>query len=247
MKTRIAAIAASRTSDLPKSIGIYTPDGTSPQHATTHILAVHSSGRPLPLPHSLVASLSDRTVSGNPSNQDGERSTGARKVTLFPIHSLVLSAHCARIPPLPLSSASTPGNNRTVPLVPFGVPVAECFGVLMQYLYTQDAPAMLRNIIPFWQGADVPRPVSVIPRNQNLSGPLQQNQYEFMPADAARISSLSRELSERLTGASLLSLTMRIHGIWQDACSLGIRGDDVWDVLTVAWSAAVDALAIEKH
>lgn len=262
MNTRIAPINALRTSQLPKSVNIHIPEGTSSQHLTTHILAVHSVGRPQPLPHPVSPVATKGRIPHTPANTYIPAPvTGARKVTLYPIHGLLLSAHCARIPPLPrysdesaatdpiapLPSYDTSGKICEVPLVPFGVPAAECFGILLQYLYTQDAPALLRNILPFWHGADVPRPISVVPRNQSLSGPLEQTDYEFSPSDQARIAALSKELSERLTGASLVSLAMRIHGLWQNACSLGIRGDDVWDVVSVAWRTVLGALAIEKH
>ncbi|KAM6503518.1 hypothetical protein JOM56_000461 [Amanita muscaria] len=81
-------------------------------------------------------------------------SNGKTKVTLFPSHQLVFSAHCANLPALPPSSPSSPSSSpssdtqRRLPVVPFRLPVPATFPLLYSYLYTKRADVLLESLEP---------------------------------------------------------------------------------------------------
>ncbi|KIL56763.1 hypothetical protein M378DRAFT_133698 [Amanita muscaria Koide BX008] len=84
-------------------------------------------------------------------------SNGKTKVTLFPSHQLVFSAHCANLPALPPSSPSSPSSSpssdtqhtqRRLLVVPFRLPVPATFPLLYSYLYTKRADVLLESLEP---------------------------------------------------------------------------------------------------
>ena len=79
-------------------------------------------------------------------------SGGKTKVTLFPSHQLVFSAHCANLPALPSPSApSTSDTSRRLPVVPFRLPVPAAFPLLYSYLYTKRADVLLATLTPEYE------------------------------------------------------------------------------------------------
>ena len=74
---------------------------------------------------------------------------GKTKVTLFPSHQLVFSAHCANLPSLPPpSKSSTSEKCRRIPVVPLRLPVPAAFPLLYSYLYTKRADVLLASLTP---------------------------------------------------------------------------------------------------
>lgn len=73
---------------------------------------------------------------------------GKTKVTLFPSHQLVFSAHCANLPPLPSPSQPSSEKSCRIPVVPFRLPVPAAFPLLYSYLYTKRADVLLASLTP---------------------------------------------------------------------------------------------------
>jgi len=65
------------------------------------------------------------------------------KVTLFPAHEIVLSAHCAKLPKLP-----TPSSSNTIPVVPLALPSPAMYPYLQTYLYNKDISALENLLLP---------------------------------------------------------------------------------------------------
>lgn len=161
----------------------------------THILAVHSSKSP----------------------------HGAKKtVHLYSVHNLVLAAHCANLPSLPISfpyQPDKPNTKVTLPLVPLCIPSPDTFPILQAYLYTKRADRLLAAFLPV-----PPAPSDRI----DLETALQR---------------LSRRLYEQYGTAALLRYVTVMHGVWANVVALGVFDAKLWGALDLAWKCLMDALS----
>lgn len=106
-----------RSGFLPKELQIIANDylsGIPP----THMLAVHAS-------------------------RSESNASSKTKVTLFPTHEIVLSAHCANLPKLPESSCPS-----VIPVVPLALPSPAMYPYLQNYLYTKNVTALENFLLP---------------------------------------------------------------------------------------------------
>jgi hypothetical protein len=171
----------------------------------SHMLAVHSRPQNAPLSHT------------------------PRQVTLYPIHHVILAAHCTSLPPLPLNpTPATPesvGSHITLPVVPLCIPHPETFPHFSAYLYTRRTSALIASLLP----AGIPPPPSL-----TISAP------DFLET----LREFSTKLAKTYTVHALLGHAVKINGLWRNVCALGVFDDGIWDALDVAWDAVLFALAI---
>ncbi|TDL27969.1 hypothetical protein BD410DRAFT_680773, partial [Rickenella mellea] len=197
----LAVLASTRSApagaSLPKEIQVFVTEDTP--DPPTHMLAVHS----------------------RPSH-----TANTHKVTLLPIHSIILATHCANLPPLPTpirgKTPREPPNQppTTLPVVPINIPSSETFPPLCTYLYTQRADQLLATLLPTTPALSGPDPLSVQRSLQNLA------------------SKLACENS----AAKLLECAMKVNGVWRNACALGIHDDKLWSTMNVAWDVILSAM-----
>ncbi|TFY79527.1 hypothetical protein EWM64_g4484 [Hericium alpestre] len=116
----LTGVTATPTATLPKEMDIVVNDLSS-NVMPTHMMAVYSR-----LPTQL----------------------SSRRVTLYPVHNIVLATHCAALPALPASDPdcpSAPGASINVPVVPLCIPHPQSFPTLVSYLYTKRAGVIGAN------------------------------------------------------------------------------------------------------
>lgn len=66
--------------------------------------------------------------------------------------------------------------------------------------------------------------------------------YLYMQdADALRRSLLPAGWERDVRG--VMGAVRRVHGVWADACALGVVGAEVYDVLEEVWQVVLSALA----
>lgn len=152
-----------------------------------------------------------------------------RRVTLFPIHSIILATHCANLPILPPSNVTrpgAPGSTVSLPMVPLCIPAPDVFPQLSSFLYTKRIDLLLASLLP----CSVPHPL-----------------YRDDPT-SERVLSLLQQFSSRLATTygtqGLLAHAMAVNGLWRNACALGIDDEKLWCGLDVAWEILITALAI---
>lgn len=147
------------------------------------------------------------------------------QVTLFPIHSLILAVHCANLPPFPapinhFSTEENPTSREVVlPVRPLFLFSPRTLPFLLEYLYLKRTDALLRHIIP------VILPATLID---------EPDQYE----------SFARVLGTKFSAVGLLQQITIVHGLWQNACALGVYDDDLWSVIDFAWKLLLMSLAV---
>ncbi|KAJ7594266.1 clampless1 Clp1 protein [Mycena floridula] len=193
--------AAPATDSLPDELAIMVSDMTS-WEPPTHLMAIYGP----------------KKVPGQPTS-----------VKLYPVHSIVLAANCARLPPLsapvdkpssfPQSSLRSSCPQQLMARVqPLCLPSPQTYPQLSAYLYTKRISIICSE--PF----------------------LPRCSQKFEPSQPSL--SFAAELAQKYTGQSLLQHVSAIHGLWQNVCALGIFDDELWEAMDAIWSVLLTALAI---
>ncbi|KAJ7248135.1 hypothetical protein B0H12DRAFT_726805 [Mycena haematopus] len=149
-----------------------------------------------------------------------------RQVTLVPAHSVVLALHCARLPklaesPSPPAYTSDDCTQLVVPVQPLCLPSPATYFLLSSFLYTKRADHLLKALLP------CPPP------------PALDDDRTLLPAFAGRLAST-------YTAQALLLHVTSVHGLWQNACVLGVFVDELFDTIDLAWEVLLTAMAISQ-
>ncbi|KAH9060285.1 hypothetical protein EDB87DRAFT_1562111 [Lactarius vividus] len=186
---------------LPASFDIAPTHGTPPP---THILAVQSS-----------------PSSGRPVSD---------AVFLVPTHHIVLAAHCAHIPRLPVSRPQTRSSGAfAVPVMPLVVPHAEAFAPLHAFLVAHRLDRLMANLLP------VPPAMLAGTRAGSASGP-------FAHVSAPQVATYLAASAAGDKMSALMALTRTVSAIWRNACALGIFDRDLWAALDFSWEVILGAM-----
>ncbi|KAH8984848.1 hypothetical protein EDB92DRAFT_1936459 [Lactarius akahatsu] len=189
---------------LPASFDIAPTHGTPPP---THILAVQSS-----------------PSSGRPVSD---------AVFLVPTHHIVLAAHCAHIPRLPVSRPQTRSSGAfAVPVMPLVVPHAEAFAPLHAFLVAHRLDRLMANLLP------VPPAMLAATRTGGASaaaGP-------FAHVSAPQVATYLAASAAGDKMSALMALTRTVSAIWRNACALGVFDRDLWAALDFSWEVILGAM-----
>ncbi|KAG6909740.1 hypothetical protein DXG01_015728 [Tephrocybe rancida] len=191
-------------------------DGFSPMNPT-HMLAIFS---PPPSP----------STSSSPAKK--------RKVTLYPVHSAYLAAHCARLPPFSPAAENNagPGTSFKVPVRSLCLPSPATYSRLSSFLYTKNASALLSSMLP------------APPASPLISSPPSADGTPAEPLSHAEhrknIMSYAYQIASTYTTQVLLQHAVLVHGLWQNTCALGVFDDALWEVIEVAWMTLLAAIAV---
>ncbi|RDB28313.1 hypothetical protein Hypma_001305 [Hypsizygus marmoreus] len=167
-------------------------------------------------------------IYGTPSKSHPEQK---RSVTLYPVHSLILSAYCTRLPPFPASiplptlpkdalPRSAPFNV-TVPVRPVCLPHPASYLPLSAFLYTKRTEVLMASLMPPCQLPEL-----------------------FDASNRAQLEAYATELATTFTVHALLQHAAGVHGLWQNVCALGISDDALWETLDTAWNVLLCAIAV---
>jgi len=162
------------------------------------------------------------------SRQSSASPNPTRRVTLYPIHNIIMALHCAHLPVLPKSTATEPDSvgQMTLPVVPLCIPSPETFSRLSAYLYTKNASYLLSMLLP----TGTLTPPSILALDTYIDG------------DSPELQQFQAKLRATYTPYALLTCGMTINGVWRNVCALGIFDDQLWEVLDLAWEAIIGAL-----
>jgi hypothetical protein len=151
-----------------------------------------------------------------------------RRVTLWPIHNIIMAVHCAHLPALPKSTATEPDSvgQMTLPVVPLCLPSPETFSRLSTYLYTKNASHLLTTLLP----TGPLTPASILSLDK------------YLDCDSPELQQFSCKLRATYTPYALLTHAMTINGVWRNVCALGVFDDQLWEVLDLAWESILGAL-----
>lgn len=150
------------------------------------------------------------------------------RVTLHPIHNIIMALHCAHLPMLPQSDTSEPDSvgQMILPVVPLGIPSPETFGRLSHYLYTKDASHLLATLLP----------------SGTLTPSFILSLDTYVDSDSPELQQYSSILRATYPRSVLLMYAAAVEGLWSNVCALGVFDDQLWEVLDSAWEALIVAL-----
>jgi len=192
------SVTIPKVKTLPKDIDITVNDSTTIY--PTHVLAVTNAKR-----------------------DDAKGNDARGRVGLYPVHSIIFAAHCARMPSfpptLPLPTEHSDQQSIRVPVFVIAVPHPETFAPLLVFLYVKNSLGLTQELLPI-------RPPPTL--------------FE----DRSQIIRYASELAKTFTEATLVLLAVKIHGFWQNVCAFVIDNEQLWDTLDVLWEVLLTALAI---
>jgi hypothetical protein len=158
-----------------------------------------------------------------PSHMFAIANTNKSKATLYPCHHLLFAAQCTKLPALPPSRPQVIEGQVTLPVVSISLPSPETFPLVRDFLYTRGCDRFLASLMPSLSSKDIPQAGS------GSSG--------IVPA-------LSRALSQTLSTEKLMERAMMIHGVWANACALGVVDESLWRSMETAWAIVTGALVL---
>ena len=155
--------------------------------------------------------------------QPAGKSRQPRRVTLYPVHSLVFASHCALLPefpsPLPVALSENEVRNVNLPVWPLCLPSPATYPHLSTYLYSKRTDLLIKSVLP--------RPP---PSTFQL--------------DSSQVSGFARELAETFTVQTLVKHSSMVFGLWQNVCALGVFDDNLWETLDTLWELLLTSIAI---
>lgn len=141
---------------------------------------------------------------------------------MFPVHSLVLAANCAKLAPFPPQIVPTEGvsgeREFTLPIVSIFPSSHVDFPHLLEYIYLKRPGVIFARILRLVSPAVIPPPEE------------QEN--------------LARYLAGSHPPPQLSEVLHTLTGVWDNACCLGVYDDELWDVFDIIRKVVLMAMAI---
>ncbi|KAJ6625114.1 hypothetical protein B0H10DRAFT_1783365 [Mycena sp. CBHHK59/15] len=212
----LAGIAALAPSHLPSAI----PKSHLPSSLSIPLRAPTSSSTPSYPTHALAI---------GPAPQKGAQPPPDAPLAVFPIHAVVLAAHCAALPRLP-PPARASGSTAHLPVLPLSLPSPAAFSILHAFMYSHRLDAAL--------GALLPLPSAFLRDAASHSAIVQAL------ASGAALHALSAHLCAAAGNSlsALMTHAAHVKELWQDMVALGLHDPELWDALDLAWEVVLGAL-----
>ncbi|KAI0032065.1 hypothetical protein K488DRAFT_50698, partial [Vararia minispora EC-137] len=143
-------------------------------------------------------------------------------VGVWPVHGNIIAVNCAHLPALPETPPAKPcsiGDKISVPVVKLAVPQPASFQPLLHFLYTKEFAVLFEEIFPCPVDAPNGKPPRVLVREY------AEKVAKCDPNDVYKAIGLA-------------------HGLWCNACFLGIFDDSLWALLDCAWEILMTAWSL---
>ncbi|KAJ6588161.1 hypothetical protein B0H19DRAFT_1098183 [Mycena capillaripes] len=224
-----AGIAALAPSHLPPSL----PRSHLPSALTVPLRAQPHGAPAAPSYPTHALAIAPPAPKGNPAAlQDPPQA-------IFPVHAVVLAAHCAKLPRLPPSMPrSSQSASVSLPVLPLALPSAQAFAILHAFMYTHRLDAALASLLPL--------PPAFL---DSLSSPSSGGHSPSTILSAALATpSVRHTLAAHLCAVSggnlsaLMGHAGHVKELWQDMVALGMYDPALWDVVDLAWEVVLGAL-----
>ncbi|KAJ7092785.1 hypothetical protein B0H15DRAFT_832515 [Mycena belliarum] len=215
----LAGIAALAPSHVPQSL----PRSHLPA-ALTVPLRASPAGAPPPSYPTHVLAIAPAPAKGAPQDRDAPHA-------IFPVHAVVLAAHCAKLPRLPPAQPAPPARaaSATLPLLPLALPSPQAFAILHSFLYTHRLSSALGSLLPL--------PPAFL---EGLTHAAVRAALESGSARHALAAHLCAAAAGNL--GTLMGHAGHVKELWQDMVALGVYDSELWDALDLAWEIVLGAL-----
>ncbi|KAJ7056595.1 hypothetical protein C8F01DRAFT_354494 [Mycena amicta] len=225
----LAGISTLAPSHLPQSL----PRSRLPPALSVPVRA-NPQGTALPT-HALAMSLATKT-----GRDDGDAPT-----SLFPIHAVVLAAHCTKLPPIGPAATSSSSHSIALALLPLALPSPAAFRIIHMWLYSSRVDAVLSSLLPnALPSTFIERLASTY--TQAPSSPGSPSLLSSTLETRSTIHALSAHLCTFSAGnlTALMTHASHVKELWQDLVALGIHDPGLWAAVDVVWDVVLGAMNI---
>ncbi|KAF7311756.1 Clampless protein 1 [Mycena indigotica] len=160
--------------------------------------------------------------------------------TLYPVHAVVLAAHCTALPRMPRPAGPAgPASaaHAALPVLPLALPSPPAFAIIHAWLYAARLDAVLSSLLP----AALPSPFLA-----RLADPAAPALRTLEAALAARptLHALATHVCAAAAGnlGALMGHAGHVKELWQDVVALGICDAGLWAAIDVAWEVVLGAM-----
>ncbi|KAJ6531264.1 hypothetical protein B0H19DRAFT_967008 [Mycena capillaripes] len=147
---------------------------------------------------------------------------------IFPVHALVLAAHCSKLPRLP-PPAPRASTSVHLPVLPLALPSAPAFSILHAFMYSKRLDAVLTALFP------IPPQFLRALTHKTVRAALQSGaDLHYLSAHLCAASASNVQ--------ALMTHTAHVKELWQDMVALGIDDTALWDTVELAYEIVLGAL-----
>ncbi|KAJ7151312.1 hypothetical protein C8R43DRAFT_1190717 [Mycena crocata] len=227
----MAGISALAPSHLPTSL----PRSHLPPALTIPIRASSSSGNG----HSSYPTHA--LVIGSSSSKHGQAPDAQQ--SLFPVHAVVLAAHCAKLPRLPPPARSS-SSSAVLPVCPLALPSPQAFSILHAFMYTHRLDAALSALLPLPASFIESLAASYSSSASARGAPTPVALVHAALSEPQTRHALSAHLCASAAGnmSALMAHAGHVKELWQDMVALGLYDSELWDTLDLAWEVVLGGL-----
>ncbi|KAI0922810.1 hypothetical protein AcW1_002627 [Taiwanofungus camphoratus] len=214
---------------MPKQVGVLMSDGGLAS-CPTHVVAVSQYASP----------------PSSPSARISQVASHRRETTLYPVHAVVLAAHCARLPPFPESNPRvkllkegsptiSAASACRLPCVTICLPDHDTYGMLQQYLYTLNTGHLIFAML-----ALVERNMQLGPEVRLVECAKVLNEWAATREEV--VIAFSRELVARANLLTVCQFARVVEGVYRNAIALGVSEEGLWTMIDFAWDVSIASM-----
>ncbi|KAF7366838.1 hypothetical protein MSAN_00942300 [Mycena sanguinolenta] len=149
---------------------------------------------------------------------------------VFPVHAVVLAAHCAKLLPLPPALAFS-HSGLTLPVLPITLPSPPAFAILHAWIYTGRLDAALGSLLPLPSAFLAFFAASSLHFSSRSSASSSRT-HDIVPAHPSSTTSAGGNVATRLSHAA------HVNELWQDMVVPGVYDAGLWD----AWEVVLGGM-----
>lgn len=168
-----------------------------------------------------------------------------RKVTLYPVHNVVLASQCSNLPPLPLTPIdarfiAASQIHQKLPVVHLGVPHPDSFPLVKDFLYTQSVLPLLAYMLPFVPAAGPFCSAASVAMNPNANVETRAEATQKWKHQMSE--KYASQLAEKHTAQTLLNHCIRTYSLYRNVVALGISNTRIWEMMDMCWEILIVAI-----
>ncbi|KAF7319625.1 Clampless protein 1 [Mycena chlorophos] len=158
--------------------------------------------------------------------------------TVYPVHAVVLAAHCTKLPRMPRSSPASQ-SHVTLPVLPLPLPSLPAFAIIHSWLYTTRIDAVLSSLLPHALPAPILERLASSPSEADALRVLEDTM-----ASRQAVHALATHLCAASSGnlGVLMGHAGHVKELWTDVVALGICDPGMWGAIDLAWEVVLGAM-----
>lgn len=169
-----------------------------------------------------------------------------KKVTMYPVHNVILASQCSNLPALPIypkkgMKLSSTQCHQQLPVVHLGVPHPESFPVIKDFLYTHDTSGLVSYMLPLVPSTPSTCEAAEIALDPGTDYATKAAAYREWKKDMS--DRYADAIAAQLEPSVILQHLARVYSVYRNTVALGIRDERIWEYLDMCWEILIVAIA----